>query len=99
MLGRKAPGEIECIVTPDTLLRWYRKLVAQKYDGSKNRDSGRPRTKEVIRDLIIRMASDNPGWGYTRIMGAPRNLNYTVGRTTIKRLLAENGIEPEGRKN
>jgi len=94
VLGRKALGEIACVVTPDTLLRWYRQLVAQKYDSSKRRGPGRPRVKEVICDLIIRMASDNPGWGYTRIRGALRNLDYTVGRTTIKRVLAENGIEP-----
>ncbi|MCP4570448.1 MAG: helix-turn-helix domain-containing protein, partial [FCB group bacterium] len=94
VLGRKALGEIACIVTPDTLLRWYRQLVAQKYDGSKRRGPGRPRVKEVIRDLVIRMALDNPGWGYTRIKGALRNLDYKVGRTTISRILAENGIEP-----
>jgi putative transposase len=94
VLGRKALGDIACIVAPDTLLRWYRQLVANKYDSSKRRGPGRPRIKEVIRDLIIRMASDNPKWGYTRIKGALRNLDYTVGRTTIKRVLAEHGIEP-----
>ena len=94
VLGRKALGGIACIVAPDTLLRWYRQLVAQKYDSSKRRGPGRPRIKEVIRDLIIRMATDNPGWGYTRIKGALRNLDYRVGRTTIKRILAENGIDP-----
>jgi len=94
VLGRKTLGDIACIVAPDTLLRWYRQLVANKYDSSKRRGPGRPRVKEVIRDLIIRMASENPGWGYTRIKGALRNLDYTVGRTTIKRVLAEHGIEP-----
>ena len=93
-LGRKALGEIACIVTPDTLLRWYRKIVAEKYDSSKRRGPGRPRIEDVIRDLIIRMASENPGWGYTRIKGALRNLDYSEGRTTIKRVLAENGIDP-----
>jgi transposase InsO family protein len=94
VLGRKTLKEIACIVTPDTLLRWHRQLVAQKYDGSKKRGPGRPRIEETIRDLIVGMASDNPGWGYTRIKGALKNLNYSVGRTTIKRILAENGIEP-----
>ncbi|MCP4599089.1 MAG: transposase [Proteobacteria bacterium] len=94
VVGRKALMECACIVTPDTLLRWYRQLVAQKYDGSKKRGPGRPRVKEIIRDLIITMAFDNPGWGYTRIKGALRNLDYKVGRTTISRILTENGIEP-----
>lgn len=94
ILGRKKLKEIVCIVTPDTLLRWYRDLIAQKYDGSKKRGPGRPRTKQNIRDLVVSMALDNPTWGYTRVKGALKNLDYKVGRTTIKRILEENGIEP-----
>jgi putative transposase len=48
--------------------------------------------------LILEMASDNPRWGYTRIQGALANVGYTVGRNTIKRVLAENGIDPAGRR-
>jgi transposase InsO family protein len=81
-------------VTPDTLLRWYRKLVARKYDGSKARKVGRPRTARDIEQLIVRMAQENPTWGYTRIRGALRNLDHEIGRTTIKRILADKGIEP-----
>jgi len=81
-IGRKALGEVASIVTPDTILRWHRELVARKYDGSKERGSGRPRTAEVIVELIVRMAEENPGWGYTRIRGALGNLGYEVGRTT-----------------
>ncbi|MCP4604448.1 MAG: transposase [Proteobacteria bacterium] len=99
VLGRKALGEIACIVTPDTLLRWYRQLVANKYDSNKKRTPGRPRVKDVIRDLVIRMALGNPTWGYTRIRGALRNLDYKVGRTTISRILAENGIEPASERS
>ena len=77
------------IVTPDTLLRWYRKLVAQKYDGSSKRGPGRPRIAGEIPRLIV----DNPRWGYTRIQGALQNLGYVVGRSTVKRVLAENGID------
>ena len=97
-LGRARLREISPIVTPDTLLRWYRELVAQKYDGSARRGPGRPRIASEIQKLIVGMASDNPRWGYTRIQGALSNLGYTVGRNTIKRVLAENGIDPAGRR-
>ena len=71
-LGRARLREISPIVTPDTLLRWYRELVAQKYDGSARRGPGRPRIAGEIQALILEMASDNPRWGYTRIQGASR---------------------------
>jgi putative transposase len=94
LLGRKRLRELSPIVTPDTLLRWYRELVAQKYDGSASRGPGRPRIAGEIRNWIVEMASDNSRWGYTRIQGALANLGFTVGRNTIKRILAENGIDP-----
>jgi transposase InsO family protein len=97
-LGRRRLCEISPIVTPDTLLRWYRELVAQKYDGRARRGPGRPRIAGEIQRWILEMASDNPRWGYTRIQGALANLGYTVGRNTIKRILAENGIDPAGRR-
>ena len=98
-LGRKRLRELSPIVTPDTLLRWYRELVAQKYDGSARRGPGRPRIAGEIQRWILEMASDNPRWGYTRIQGALSNLGFTVGRNTIKRILAENGIDPAGRRS
>ena len=93
-LGRKALTGIACIVTPDTLLRWYRNLVARKYDGSGRRRPGRPPTKAFLAALVIRMAASNPTWGYTRIRGALRNLGHELGRSTIKRILADAGMEP-----
>jgi hypothetical protein len=97
-LGRRRLRDLSPIVTPDTLLRWYRELVAQKYDGSERRGPVRPRIAGEIQKWILEMASDNPRWGYTRIQGALANLGYTVGRNTIKRVLAENGIDPAGRR-
>jgi putative transposase len=93
-ISRQTLFGIGPVVTPDTLLRWYRTLVARKYDGSKAREAGRPRTSVDIEQLIVRMASSNPRWGYTRIRGALRNLGHEVGRNTIRRILAANGIEP-----
>ena len=93
-LGRDGLKEIADLVTPDTLLRWYTKLIARKYDGSQCRGPGRPRVGETIRELVLRMARENAGWGYTRIRGALRNLGHDVGRNTVKRILPERGIEP-----
>jgi hypothetical protein len=63
MLGRRILREVATIVTPETLLTWHRKLIAQKYDGSKNRGPGRPRTRNEIESLIVRMATQNRDWG------------------------------------
>jgi putative transposase len=57
-------------VTPDTLLRWYRRLIARKYDGSKSRTVGRPKTAAPIEELILQMGRQTRTWGYTRIRGA-----------------------------
>jgi hypothetical protein len=93
-IGRSALAALGTVVTPDTLLRWYRNLVAAKYDGSRQRGSGRPRTKADIAKLVIRMAGENPSWGYTRIRGALFNLGHDIARNTIKAILKERGIEP-----
>ena len=93
-LGRKVLSELETLVTPDTLLRWYRELVACKWDSSHRRGPGRPRTKRTMVDLVLRMAIENPSWGYTRIRGALANMGHQVGRGAIANILKENGIEP-----
>ena len=63
-LGRKALEELAAVARPDTLLAWYRKLIANKFDGSKFRKSwGRPRVDEGTERLVVRMAKENPGWG------------------------------------
>jgi len=100
-VGRASLKQLGTVVTPETLLRWYRQLVAAKYDGSKNRKPRSCQTKHSIKNLIVEMARDNPTWGYTRIRGALYNLGHEVARNTIKRTLAQNGIEPapeRGRK-
>jgi putative transposase len=101
LLARKAFGiprkvllELGTIVTPDTLLRWHRRLIAQKFDFSHRRTPGRPRTMRIITELIVRMALENPRWGYTRIRGALDNLGHEVGRGTIANVLKREGIEP-----
>jgi putative transposase len=83
-LGRKVLGEVANVARPDTILAWYRKLVACKFDGSKARRSpGRPRIKQEVERLIVRMAKENRDWGYDRIAGALANLGYEVCDQTV----------------
>ena len=77
-VGRKLLAEVATIVTPETLLAWHRKLIAQKYDGSSFRTLGRPRTETEITALVVRMAEENRSWGYRRIQGALADLGHTV---------------------
>jgi transposase InsO family protein len=93
-LGRKGLRQVAGIVSPDTILRWYRELIAKKYDGSTKRGPGRPRLDGTIRKLVLRMATENVTWGYTRLVGALENLGYTVGRSTVRRILQDHGIDP-----
>ncbi len=92
--GRAALMELAKVVTLDTILRWYRNLVAAKHDGTAKRGPGRPRVANGIPDLLLTMARENPGWGHTRLQGALRNLGHEVGRSTIKRTLVEHGLDP-----
>src|SRR5580704_7751588 len=93
-LGRKLLAEVATIVTPETLLAWHRKRIAQKYDGSGKRGPGRPRTAGVIEALVVRMAQENRDWGYRRIQGALSNLGHELARSTIAEILERHGIEP-----
>jgi hypothetical protein len=77
-LGRRLLREFASIVTPDTLLTWHRSLIARQYDGSARRGRGRPPILSEIRALIVRMATENRSWGYTRIQGALANLHHEV---------------------
>jgi transposase InsO family protein len=92
-IGRRALAEVASIVTPDTILRWHRQLIARKWT-HKPHSPGRPRVMEVIADLVVRMARENPRWGYTRIQGALNNVGHRVGRTTVANILKANGIDP-----
>jgi len=93
-LGRRLLRDVATIVTPDTLLAWHRTLIAKQYDGSTRRGPGRPPVMSEIRALIVRMARENRGWGYTRIQGALANLNHQVSRGTIADVLRDHGLEP-----
>ena len=94
VLGRKVLDQIATIVTPETLLAWHRKLIAQKYDGTAHRAPGRPRATGEIESLVVRMAEENRDWGYRRIQGALSNLGHELARSTIAQILERHGIEP-----
>ena len=93
-VGRTGLRELGTIVTPETLLRWHRELVARKWTFVERRGPGRPRIREELVTLVVRMATENRSWGYTRIQGAMANLGYKLGRGTIRRILKDDGIEP-----
>ena len=94
-LGRKVLGEVANVARPDTILAWYRKLVARKFDGSKARRSpGRPRIKGEVEQLIVRMAKENRDWGYDRIAGALANLGYKVCDQTVGNVLQRHALPP-----
>ena len=82
-LGRLALAEVAQIVRPETILGWHRKLIAKKFDGSKQRTSiGRPATGQTIEELVLQLARENRSWGYHRIAGALSNLGHTVSEIT-----------------
>ena len=94
-LGLNALREISCIVKPETVLKWFRKLVAKKFDGSSYRKTfGRPPISLELEKLIIRFAEENPGWGYDRIAGALSNIVYKVSDRSVGNVLKRNGIPP-----
>jgi putative transposase len=93
-VGRNLLAEVATIVTPETLLAWHRKLIAQKYDGSGNRGLGRPRISGEVEALVVRMAEETRDWGYRRIQGALSNLGHKLARSTIAEILKGPGIDP-----
>jgi putative transposase len=93
ILGRKLLEEFGTLFAPDTILKWHRMLVARKYDGSAKRRPGpEPKKANMIRDHVLRMAEENPGWGYGRIHGELKVLGYDVHWQTVRRVMREHGL-------
>ena len=92
-LGRRRLRDVATIVTPDTILRWHRQPIARKWTYAK-RPGGRPGVLAEIRRLVVRMAEENPTWGYTRIVGALKNVGHRVSRASVARILRAHGIPP-----
>jgi putative transposase len=86
------------VVTPATLLRWHRELVRRRWT-YRQRRSGRPSTGRALRELVLRLARENPGWGYQRITGELIKLGFRISPSTVRRLLAAAGLEPAPRRH
>lgn len=97
-LGRGALQRLATIVTPDTLMRWHRDLVAAKWTQPARRRPGRPRKPAEICELVVRVARENPRWGLTSIKGRLENLGHSVCAATIRRILKEHGLPPAGER-
>jgi transposase len=94
-LGRKALEQVGSTAQPDTILGWYRKLIANKFDGSRFRQRvGRPRVDQEIERLVVRMAKENPSWGYDRIVGALANLGHRLSHQTVRNILRRHSLSP-----
>jgi putative transposase len=94
-LGRRILANVACVMKPDTILAWYRRLVATKFDGSKRRSyPGRPRIAPEVEALVVHLARENPGWGYDRIAGALANVGHDVSDQTVGNILRRHGIAP-----
>jgi putative transposase len=94
-LGRAALQQVACVAKPATILAWYRRLIARKFDGSKFRTApGRPRIAPELEALVVRFARENSGWGCDRIVGALANLGHAVSDQTVGNILRRYGIQP-----
>ena len=99
-LGRTALQQVACVAKPDTILAWYRRLIARKFDGSKHRvSSGRPPVSPEVETLIVSFARENSGWGYDRIVGALANLGHSVSDQTVGNILRRYGIAPAPKRS
>jgi putative transposase len=95
VLGRKVLEQVAGIVTPETILRWNRELIARHWDYSDRRKkTGRPAVPKEVADLVVKLAKENSRWGYNRIQGAARNLGYSISDTAIAKILKAHGIDP-----
>jgi putative transposase len=94
-LGRQALQRVACVAKPETILAWYRKLIARKFDGSKyRRYPGRPAVGHEVAELVLRMARENTAWGYDRIAGALNNLGHCISDQTVGNVLRRFGVAP-----
>ena len=94
------PPGLRLLVTPDTILRWHREIVRRRWAARSIRGkTGRPATRRNIKALVLRLARENPGWGYRRIHGELAGLGVQVSASTVWEILKKDGIDPAPRRN
>lgn len=87
-LGRQTLRDVTSLAKPETILAWYQKLIARKFDGSKHRRyPGRPAVGPELTQMVVRMARENSGWGYDRIAGALKNLGHCLSDQSVGNIL------------
>jgi transposase InsO family protein len=94
LVGRRRLGQITTLVTPDTLLRWFRALVAKKWTFARTNPVGRPPVDPELEKLVIKLITENPTWGSNRIVGALDNLGFKVSDSTVDNIRRRNGFDP-----
>jgi len=99
-LGRKALNDVARVAKPETILGWYRRLIARKFDGSRHRAyPGRPRVLAELEALVVRFARENRSWGYDRIAGALTNLGHRISDQTVGNILRRHGMAPAPKRS
>src|ERR1035438_8869718 len=93
-VGRRRLGKLATLVTPDTLLRWFRVLVAKKWTFARTNPVGRPSVNAELEKLVITLLQENPTWGSKRIVGALANLGFKVSDSTVDNIRQRNGLDP-----
>ena len=99
-VGRKTMKDLAQVAKPDTILGWFKRLVAAKFDGSAHRRyPGRPRVSGEVEELVVRFARENSGWGYDRIVGALANLGHQISDQTVGNILRRHGVAPAPKRS
>src|ERR671933_1381262 len=91
---RTALDQVLLLFKPDTILKWHRELVRRKWTVRRQRVGGRPATPAEVEELVLRLARDNAGWGYSRIHGELTKLGYRLGRSTVRDILQRHRVSP-----
>jgi putative transposase len=87
------------LVTPETVLRWHRRLLTRRWTTTRVRRPGRPPVPAGLRALVLRLARENPTWGYRRVHGELAGLGHRAGASTVWRILTTAGLDPAPRRS